>query len=111
VTDTLTAHGRGTTVEYTVFVTNTGNTTDTINLYVLSSDWTVDVPINVGPLGRGESTVVVITVTVPSDISMGDSNLATIAFISQGNPMQGLQVPLTTNTFWYSTYLPLSQKQ
>ena len=111
VTDTLTAHGRGTTVEYTVFVTNTGNTTDTINLYVLSSDWTVDVPINVGPLGRGESAVVVITVTVPSDISMGDSNVATIAFISQGNPMQGLQVPLTTNTFWYSTYLPLSQKQ
>jgi uncharacterized membrane protein len=106
--DTLTGSGRGTTVEYTVFVTNTGNTTDTINIYVLSSNWIVDAPAHVGPLGVGQSATVVITVHIPLDISMGDSNVATLAFVSEGDPMQGRQVHLTTNTFWVSTYLPIT---
>ena len=106
VEDTLTGHGRGTTVEYTVLVTNTGNITDTYNVYA-SSDWTVEVPAHVGPIARGQSVAVTVLVHIPFDIVMGDSNTATITFISQGNS-SGKQVYLYTNTFWYSNFLPLS---
>ena len=109
--DTLIGYGRGSTVEYIVQVTNTGNITDTYNIYVLSSIWTVEIPENVGPLGRGESLNVSIFVHAPFDIVMGDSNEAIIAFASQGNPMEGHQVYLHTDTFWYSNFLPISQRQ
>ncbi len=109
VEDTLTGYGRGAIVEYTVMVTNTGNITDTYNIDVLSSDWTVDVPTQVGPIARGETASVTILVHVPFDVAMGDTNDAWLSFISQGNSL-GHQVHLYTNTFWYSNFLPLSQK-
>jgi len=109
--DTLIGYGRGSTVEYIIQVTNTGNITDTYNIHVLSSIWTVEIPENVGPLGRGESLNVSIFVHVPFDIVMGDSNEAIIAFASQGNPLEGHQVYLHTDTFWYSNFLPISQRQ
>jgi carboxypeptidase T len=105
--DSLTAHGRGTTVEYTVLVTNTGNIADTYNIHVISSDWTVDAPTQVGPVARDESASVTISILVPLDIPMGDFNDATLAFISQGS-LVGHQVHLHTDTFWNSFYLPLS---
>ena len=108
--DTLTGYGRGSTVEYFIEVTNTGNMTDTYNVHVLSSPWNVEVPAHVGPLGSGESTIISIFVHVPFDIVMGDTNDATIAFISQGNSMIGHQVHLYTNTFWFSNFLPLAQR-
>ena len=106
--DTLTGYGKGTTVEYIVLVTNTGNIADTYNIYS-SSAWTVDVQAHVGPIARAQSVSVTVLVHVPFDIAMGDSNTATISFISQGNST-GHQVHLVTNTFWYSNYLPLSQR-
>jgi uncharacterized membrane protein len=107
--DTLTGYGRGTTVQYTVLVTNTGNIADTYNLYLLSSDWNLDVPAHVGPIASGESASVTISVYVPSNAVVGDTNEATITIISQGN-LKGHQVYLYTNTFWYSNFLPILQK-
>ena len=108
--DSQTAHGRGTSVEYTVLITNTGNITDTYNIHVISSDWDVDAPPHAGPIGRNESVQVNITIWVPLDIFMGDSNDAALAIISQGNSV-GYQVHLYTYTFWNSFYLPLTLKQ
>jgi uncharacterized membrane protein len=107
--DTLTGYGRGVTVEYTVLVTNTGNMADTYNIYVFSSDWTVNYPANVGPLSGGETVPVTITVQVPFDAVMGDSNDARLMFISQGSFIDH-QFHLFTNTFWYSNFLPVTTK-
>jgi hypothetical protein len=109
VENPLTAYGTGITVQYTLLVTNNGNVTDSYNFYVISSEWQVDVPAYVGPITRGESTSVTVTVHVPLGIAMGDSNDATLAVISQGRS-NGHQVHLHTDTFWYSTFMPLSQK-
>jgi carboxypeptidase T len=108
--DTLTAHGRGTVVEYTILITNTGNITDSYNIHVAPGGWPVDAPLEIGPIGSGESKSVTVKVHVPFDIAMGDSNEATLTFISQGN-LIGHLVHLYTNTFWYSNFIPLSQKQ
>jgi hypothetical protein len=109
VEDTLVGHGRGAEVQYTVLVTNTSNTEDTFNISVLSLNWIVDAPAQVGPVARGETALVYITVHVPYDIAMGDSNDARVTFYSQGN-LKSQTVHLYTNTFWYDHYLPLSLK-
>jgi hypothetical protein len=107
--DTLIGHGRGTTVEYSVQVTNTGNITDTYNIHISPGGWPVDAPLEVGPIARNGSTTVTITVHIPFNIAMGDSNDTTLIIISQGSSI-GHQVFLHTNTFWHSSFLPLSQK-
>ncbi len=108
VEDTLVAHGRGTTVEYTILVTNTGNVTDTYDLHILSTDWPADAPDGVGPLARGDSAQVIITVHVPDDIQMGDMNETTLAIISSSG--SGHQIHLFTESFWYSFFVPLAVK-
>jgi carboxypeptidase T len=107
--DHLTGYGKGDTVEYTVLITNTGNITDSYEVLVSSSKWPVDVPVSIGPVGPGKSITATITVHVPLDINIGDSNIAKLMFISVGGT-SGHQVFLYTNTFWYNVYIPLSQK-
>ncbi len=107
--DTLVGHGKGTTVEFTILVTNTGNITDTYDIIITPGGWIVDAPPDVGPIAHGESTSVTITVHVPFDIAMGDSNDSVLMFISQGGSA-GHQVTLHTDTSWYSSFLPLSQR-
>ncbi len=110
VTDTLVAHARGTTVQFSVLITNTGNSVDTYTIHVVAGGWQVDAPVQVGPINISESVTVTITVHVPLDIAMGDSNTTTLNFISQGGS-NGHAVSLYTDTFWYDTFIPLSQKQ
>ncbi|HSB66182.1 MAG TPA: M14 family zinc carboxypeptidase, partial [Anaerolineales bacterium] len=109
VEDSVTAYGTGITVQYTLQVTNNGNSADSYTFHVISSEWLVDVPVTIGPLAPGETTSVPVSVQVPLGISMGDSNNATITVISQHN-FVGHQVYLHTDTFWYSFLIPLIQK-
>jgi uncharacterized membrane protein len=110
IVDTLTAHGRGTTVEFTVLITNTGNITDSYDVHVSPGGWPVDAPLEVGPVGKGETATVTITVHVPYDIVIGDSNSSKVIFISQGGTT-GHQISLISKTTWFDNFIPLSQKQ
>ena len=109
--DNLVGHGRGTTVEFTLLVTNTGNITDTYDILVTPDPdgWPVDAPAEIGPVASGESASVIIIVHVPFDVSSGASNDTVLTFISQG-ASTGHQVTLHTDTSWYSSYLPISQR-
>ena len=108
--DTLTGYGRGTTVEYSVQITNTGNITDSYSIHVLSTDWPVNIPSQVGPLNRDETATFVVLVYVPLDALIGETNDARLVLNSQGSPTS-FQIHLYTQTFWYSNFLPLTQKQ
>ena len=111
VEDTLVGHGRGTNVEFTILVTNTGNITDSYDILIEPNPngWPVDAPEEVGPLADGERTTVTITVHVPFEIAMGDHNDTVLRFISQG-AHRGHEITLHTDTVWYSNFLPLSQR-
>ncbi len=111
IEDTLVGHGLGADVEFTILITNTGNITDSYEIILSpdSGDWLVDYPSLVGPLAKGASTSVSVTVHIPFDILMGDSNLTILSILSEGGSA-GHQVTLTTHTFWYSSYIPLSLK-
>lgn len=107
--DHLIGYGKGASVSYNIVITNTGNITDSYEAKVQSSNWPVDVPVEIGPIGPGKSMRATITVHVPLDINIGDTNIARIMFISVGGT-SGHQAYLYTNTFWYSVYIPLSEK-
>ncbi len=107
--DTLTAYGTGFTVQYKVFITNTGNATDSYTLSAISH-WPVDVPSPFGPLAQGETGTATITVHVPLDIQKGDTNDARIVIVSVGNTYFAAQLHLYTLTSWNSFYLPLAIK-
>jgi hypothetical protein len=108
VEDTLTAFGRGSSVEYTLVITNVGGLTDTYSL-AATSDWPIGAPSELGPLAPGASASLAVTVYVPIDISIGESNDATLVFTSQGNASSHT-IHLYTNTTLAEFYLPISQK-
>ncbi len=105
----LVAHGRGTTVQFSVQVTNTGNIADTYSIHVVAGGWPADGPAEVGPVNVGESATFIITVHVPFDVASGESNLTSVNVISTSG--SGHVVTLRTDTSFYSMFLPLSQNQ
>ncbi len=89
------ATGAGTTISYQHTITNSWNTTDTINLtYTNSHNWTVKIydsggineisSVTLGP--NGESTDIIVRVSVPIEVPIGTVNSTTIAAISASNP-------------------------
>jgi hypothetical protein len=74
----------GDTVTYTLHLTNTGNVTDTFDLSV-SSVWTATLSLPGATLGTGQQTTILISVIVPAGAVAGDSDMATITAVSQGD--------------------------
>ncbi len=103
----------GTTVTYTLQVTNAGNTTDMFSVTVGGNTWdTAADPTTVGPLAAGESANVVVTVNIPTSAVGGDTDSATITITSRGDPTKSVSVTLTTLTMaeipvGWDIYLPL----
>ena len=100
----------GVPVTYTLSLTNTGNTTDTFDVSVVSG-WQVDFEPLAGPLGQGEGVLLTIVVYVPLGISSGQMDTAVVTITSQGNISRQVQVNLTTTTQWHNVYLPMSIRQ
>jgi len=99
----------GATVGYTLRVTNTGNTFDTLLITVSGNAWITDAPVSVGPLASGEGVEVPVTVHVPADAG-GEVDSATITATSKSDGTESDASVLTTTAFTggeYDVYLPL----
>lgn len=97
----------GALVTYTLWVTNTGSTSETFNVD-LSYGWvTVAAPPAIGPLAPGVSTHVVVTVTIPRDAMDGATDAVTISLTSQESNTQLAASTLITTARWYRVFLPL----
>jgi len=86
----------GTTVTYTLRMTNTGNATDVYTVTVSDNVWTTTAPETAGPLVAGNSTNVTIAVTIPVDAAGGAVDTATIIVTSLGDNTQSATSTLTT---------------
>ena len=75
----------GTTVTYTLRITNTGNVADSFDLVATGNTWTTAVPASVGPLAAGAGTDVEVSVDIPTGAGDGDFDVATITATSQGD--------------------------
>jgi uncharacterized membrane protein len=73
----------GTGVVYSLWVTNTGNCSDSFVRSVSGNLWNVDAPSDVGPLDPDQGESIDATVSVPVPILGGVSDVATLTFASQ----------------------------
>jgi subtilisin family serine protease len=96
-TDGLTGEP-GEMVEYTLSLTNSGNFTDIFDVTFAGNDpaWVVHLPDTSFELGAGDSTSMIVHVTVPIDANDGDNDTVTITATSQGDNMQTASSVLTT---------------
>ena len=87
----------GTTVAYTLTLTNTGNVTDTYGVSVSGAVFTTTAtPSSVGPLAANAATTFVVSVQIPANATGGTTDVATITARSQGDSSQSATATLTT---------------
>jgi hypothetical protein len=101
----------GQMVEYSLTLSNTGNVTDMFDLEPSGNNWEVHLPVTTTTQGAGEMAEVIVHVTVPLDAMHGDIDSVTVTASSQGDPGMQATSMLTTTVMWYSTYLPLIERQ
>ncbi len=104
----------GTTVTYTLTMTNTGNLTDTYGVTVSGAVFsTLATPAVMGPLAANASATLTISVQIPANATGGMTDVATITARSQGDASQSATATLTTTvvavpiTGGPKVYLPL----
>jgi uncharacterized membrane protein len=86
----------GSSITYTVWVTNMGNINDDIALSVAGYSWDTLLSTSGLSLAPGQSDSLVITVTIPGDAGGGQSDTAVITATSQGDNSQNASLSLTT---------------
>lgn len=99
-----------TMMEYTVQITNTGDTTDTFDLTFSGNTWNVHLPITQITLAAGESADFAVHVTIDAGAADGDNDHVTITATSQGDVTKTDSTELATTAFLYSTFLSLVYK-
>ena len=86
----------GAQVTYTLWVTNTGNVSDTFDMSVAGNAWTTIVATPVGPLAAGVGVPQSVSVSVPMTALAGTTDTAKITLTSRGDPTQSSTSVLTT---------------
>ena len=108
----------GTTVTYTLVLTNTGNTTDTFSI-LASSQYSITFAVQPETayqggsvtLGRDQQAVISAMVTIPASAQNSDSNTATVTFTSNSDSLVAEEARLTTRVIQYQVMLPLVPAQ
>ena len=95
----------GTTVVYSVWITNTGNTTDTFDLVASGHSWNANHAAT-ATLGPGESMMVDVMVAIPGGANSGDMDAVTVTATSQGDTGESDSTTLTTTATGFVLYLP-----
>jgi hypothetical protein len=87
----------GSTVLYTVWVTNTGTVTDSYDVG-LQGIWPVQAVAAAGPLAPGEAGAVEVRVTVPPWAGENAEDTSVVSLTSQGDGLSNRSVRLTTRS-------------
>lgn len=86
----------GTSMMYTLHLTNTGFAADTYTVTLTGNLWPVQAPASLGPLQAGQDAVWPVVVDIPAGVTLGEGDDLQVTVISQGDPLQSAQQALTT---------------
>jgi carboxypeptidase T len=98
----------GTSVTYTLTITNAGRVTDTFSLTLEGNRWAAAIPAAVGPLGAGAGVAFGVTVDVPSDALAGEQDRLTVTATSTSDTDRSASIVLETSVRKYHWFLPLA---
>jgi len=96
----------GETVEYTLILSNTGNVADTFGISKTGDDWVTLILDDSFSLDPGESTEIIVQITIPAGANFGDFDEVTIIATSTGDPEQIASAVLMTTVKINLIYLP-----
>ena len=99
----------GQSVQYSVEVSNTGNTGDLYDITLSGNAWASSAPPTIGMLSAGASDVFALTVTVPVGTLEG-SDQVLVSVTSRGDATQSASVQVTTTAKAYHLFLPVSMR-
>lgn len=101
----------GTSITYTLALTNTGTYTDSFALTAQGDLWQTESlsPEQVGPLGIGQAGNFILTVDIPTGASPNAQNTTTVTGASQLSPSTTHQIQIITTAIpdQFMIYLPL----
>jgi hypothetical protein len=97
----------GTSVTYTLRVTNTGSTADTLSLAYTGNTWMVQLPVTRTTLGAGVGADVIVTVAIPVTATSGMSDTVQVTASGTGTWASSR---LTTTVVSYRVFMPLVMK-
>ncbi|GAB4581727.1 MAG: hypothetical protein Fur0022_44770 [Anaerolineales bacterium] len=99
----------GTTVVYTLTITNTGNSVDTFDL-TATGGWTANLSQTSITLGGGEAATFTVEVTVPESATNGEEDVITVTATSQNDATATDSALLTTTALvdTFNIFLPIS---
>jgi hypothetical protein len=83
-------------VQYTLDITNNGNVTDTFNAHVSGNVWDTNTDKPTVTLASGEHTQAVVTVDIPAGATGGNTDHATVAYISAHDELKSDACDFTT---------------
>jgi hypothetical protein len=103
----------GTTVTYTVSITNTGSAADTYDLVLSGHSWNTMMSHSSITIDGGETAEVTVWVEVPADAGDGDMDMVMLTATYQGDGTVTGMTHMTTTAIAdsYIIYLPVIQKQ
>ncbi len=90
--------GAGDLVVYMLWLTNTGNLSDSFVLSTAGAAWTTTLPSQAGPLPSGAGADLLVLVRIPVAASDGERDVVTVTAASQGDPAVSASSRLTTVT-------------
>ncbi len=97
----------GTTMTYTVWVTNTGDVSDAYDLSVSGAAWNTTLSDASVTLNAGEAVAVTVWVDVPASASGGEMDVAAVTATSQSDGSVSDSATLTTTVPTMGVYLPI----
>jgi hypothetical protein len=101
----------GTTIIYSLQLTNTGQVSDTFQVSASDSAWHLSAPSIIGPLQAAESAAIDVIVSIPADAPMGAWDVATVTVSSLADPSQSVTTKLITQSGdTLFAYLPLTSR-
>ena len=86
----------GTTVTYTVTITNTGNVQDTYDITAVGPNWPATPSVPSVTVDPAQSTTFDVTVEIPATAAIGALDTATVTATSQGEPATFATLTLDT---------------
>lgn len=102
---------RGTSLSYSLTLTNLSTEKDSFTIQVAGNTWLVTLPPGpFGPLNPGATVELIVTVDVPGTALDGEQDSATLTATSQGDPGRTATATLVTTARQPAAFFPLVQK-
>jgi carboxypeptidase T len=98
----------GSSLMYTLLVTNTGRFKDTYTVSLGEHDWDTEAQLPIAEVDRGGTVALFVFVSIPEKAAEHGSDAVEVLVTSQNDPGMSRSATLTTSARWFNLFFPLA---